>query len=157
MVYIVGNPHHTPHFAVSYCCRRRRSRAPQATDENWACECGACPLGMQLFLRVCCCSQKHYSKLIGDNRRGMCVTALPAFQDLVRMDVKMRVTADLFDMESGLERPADENRRMRYLCYRLANIWLRGPSKYRKPLPACVCAKIRQVYPSESYTGFRFD
>ncbi|VDH91579.1 Hypothetical predicted protein [Mytilus galloprovincialis] len=67
-------------------------------------------------------------------------------------------TSDNDDFSQAKERLMNTNWRYRFMAFRrfVQWIWHRLGRHNRKILPACVVKKIRDTFPSETYSGFKY-
>lgn len=122
------------------------------------CECGSCEV-MPTEAECICCSEIPVIDHIRDYFGIECITRHQTFIDNC-LNIRV-LEVSLYDYIQS-DGPIDDNEPInevyRYVAYRrfVLWVWQRLGKGNRKILPACVVSKIRDIFPSEQYTGFKY-
>ncbi|XP_052707441.1 uncharacterized protein LOC128182739 [Crassostrea angulata] len=106
-----------------------------------------------------CCAEIPLIDEIRANSQIECITQHQAFIDNCLNIRVLEVSMYMYIQSQG---PLDDNEPInkvyRHIAYRRFVLWIwhHLGSGNRKIIPACVVTKIRSVFPSEQYTGFRY-
>ncbi|GMS90397.1 hypothetical protein PENTCL1PPCAC_12572, partial [Pristionchus entomophagus] len=134
------------------------------------CECGCCPPRASQEQSDYCASLfsldlLHKSSRLRDGLlmkmkefgRHSCICDDPLFKDYILTEAAARSSAETFSMMSG-EEITDQNKSYRYGAYRLfvAPTMANYGKGVRVRLPACFVKKVRELWPSNNYTGFSY-
>ncbi|XP_048742687.1 P2X purinoceptor 7-like [Ostrea edulis] len=120
------------------------------------CECGLCQVMSSSAECVCCTEISVVDQARGDLE---CITQHQTFKDNCLNTRVLEVS--LYDYVQS-EGPLDDNEPIhevyRYIAYRrfVLWVWQKLGKGNRKILPACVVTTIRNAFPSEQYTGFKY-
>ncbi|GMR58008.1 hypothetical protein PMAYCL1PPCAC_28203, partial [Pristionchus mayeri] len=138
-------------------------------EEAARCQCKCCPPREKQEPADYCCASLFslpllkkgvllrdglLSKLEGINGH-CCITKHPLITDYILTDAVALASAEVFAMVTG-ETITDENKSLRYGAYRLFIAKMMGTlgKGVRVRLPACFVDAVRQLWPSQTYTGF---
>uniref|UniRef100_A0A224Z0I0 Kolobok-2 xt n=1 Tax=Rhipicephalus zambeziensis TaxID=60191 RepID=A0A224Z0I0_9ACAR len=128
---------------------------PSECDD--VCQCGSChPMETEVE-SLCCHEIAKVHALVPGNEQ--CITAHQTFQRAC-LDINVLQIAYYALMEDrpGVIADQEIHRRYRYTAYRqfVRWVWHRLGRKKRTVLPSCVVAAVRDAFPSESYSGFKY-
>ncbi|KAL3854917.1 hypothetical protein ACJMK2_014152 [Sinanodonta woodiana] len=125
------------------------------TNTKW-CLCALCQV-MPTTEESQCCQEISKAKITGFNEVLQCITDHPGFLS-VCLDPYVLETAYYQYRQQYDQHMEDSNERRRYVAYRQFVRWCWGfmGKEVRVPLPACAVNKIRQAFPSDTYTGFKW-
>ncbi|XP_060573125.1 P2X purinoceptor 7-like [Ruditapes philippinarum] len=125
--------------------------------DEW-CECGCC-IHMPTAHERKCCQSTNIVDGKAESEGVPCITLHEGFQvNCLNIHV-LETSYYEFIHNNG---PREENQEIhelyRYLAYRRFTRWVYGllPRKCRRVIPACAVNAIREQFPSEEYSGFRY-
>ncbi|XP_064473784.1 P2X purinoceptor 7-like [Ornithodoros turicata] len=133
---------------------------PQSPDRpngfrNW-CSCNNCR-AMPTHIECLCCRDVPEATI---KQPHDCITHHEDFEILCLNPAVLGVAAVYIREQMHEEMDADRgiHERYRHIAYRQFTHWVWGPlgKENRKVLPSCVVTRIRDEFPSETYTGFRY-
>ncbi|KAK7087324.1 hypothetical protein V1264_005399 [Littorina saxatilis] len=134
------------------------------SDQRGWCQCGHCVVweGQKRREKMCCRSYPEVERKLAVGQT--CITSHEGVQDncfsrytiesvviLLKQSLKKR-------WKEEFENKAEPHRTYRHVAYCnfVRWIWHTTGRKNRKILPACLVAAIRDRFPSQSYTGFKY-
>ncbi|XP_070206228.1 uncharacterized protein [Littorina saxatilis] len=139
---------------------------PAAGDDERAwCQCGHCVVwpGQRRREKVCC---HHYPEVTGKFEGGgmQCITTHQGFRDNCLSSYTIESVIVLFKQslrkrwKEEFENKDEPHRTYRHVAYSnfVRWVWHTTGRKNRKILPACVVATVRNQFPSQIYTGFKY-
>ncbi|XP_078335855.1 uncharacterized protein LOC111133080 [Crassostrea virginica] len=122
------------------------------------CECGACQ-SMRTVAECVCCVETQAVNFMRESSDLECITHHQTFIDNCLNVRVLEVSLHDYIQRDG---PLDDNEPIhevyRHIAYRRFVLWIwhKLGKGNRKVLPACVVSRIRQSFPSETYTGFQY-
>ncbi|XP_055863255.1 P2X purinoceptor 7-like [Biomphalaria glabrata] len=126
-------------------------------DNSW-CKCGNCGIPAKKEEKKCCYDESTISKKMSIHNIG-CITNHPDFYSVCLNLAVLEVAFYQYSEENATNhKDVDIHRKYRYVAYRQFARWIfhRLGRKRRVILPACVVKQIRDKFPSELYTGFKY-
>ncbi|XP_065282067.1 P2X purinoceptor 7-like [Dermacentor albipictus] len=120
------------------------------------CQCGHCRAMETQRESVCCTELDRVDALRGNEA---CITSHPTFvQACLNVHALEVAYYALMEDRPALVEALEIHRRYRYTAYRQFArwVWHRLGRGNRKVLPSCVVAAVRDAFPSEMYTGFKY-
>ena len=159
--HFLGKPHFVTSLLFRICTQNQwvHFQFPIFNFYKMAyCSCTNCPLGMYKDVKKCCIEVNALQMRL-NSAKVECILDLPSFLNIFNVDVHTLYINIMSDVYQDDNSSLPLNSRLRYSAYRTSTSFIYGKLGHRKrtPLPSCLVAKIRDIYPSldGQYTGFK--
>ncbi|ELT96830.1 hypothetical protein CAPTEDRAFT_124094, partial [Capitella teleta] len=108
-----------------------------------------------------CCQEIRQTRGMAAEESTQCITEHEGFSEICLARHALRAVYNRYHQCYRKSIPNEENKRSRFMAYRMMVYWCWGflGKELRVPLPSCAVSAIRQKFPSENgdYTGFNYE